>query len=185
MPFLLPRPRWALTPPFHHRRKSVGQGPTLRQSLLCGAFPGVAPAGRYPAPFLHGVRTFLGFPRGHPAIRATGGLCQHRVLVNRQTVGKGGIPSVQIAPRPRSKPQSKGRQQGLLGGVRIAQRGQGGPKGGGIHGRCGLGPNRQALPRQTLPIKAGARIGFAGWGHVGMGDDAVRGNIPARHHVPQ
>ncbi len=34
--------------------------PTLRQSLLCGAFPRVAPAGRYPAPFLHGVRTFLG-----------------------------------------------------------------------------------------------------------------------------
>ncbi len=29
------------------------------QSLLCGAFPGVAPAGRYPAPLLHGVRTVL------------------------------------------------------------------------------------------------------------------------------
>ena len=37
-----------------------GAMPALRQSLLCGAFPGVAPAGRYPAPFLHGVRTFLG-----------------------------------------------------------------------------------------------------------------------------
>ena len=32
---------------------------TPRQSFLCGAFPGVTPAGRYPAPFLHGVRTFL------------------------------------------------------------------------------------------------------------------------------
>ena len=30
-----------------------------RQTLLCGAFPGVAPAGGYPAPLLHGVRTFL------------------------------------------------------------------------------------------------------------------------------
>lgn len=29
---------------------------------FCGAFPGVAPAGRYPAPFLHGVRTFLACP---------------------------------------------------------------------------------------------------------------------------
>ena len=45
-------------------------------SLLCGAFPGVAPAGRYPAPLPHGVRTFLGtLPlRDHPAIRATRGV---------------------------------------------------------------------------------------------------------------
>ena len=27
--------------------------------ILCGTFPGVAPAGRYPAPFVHGARTFL------------------------------------------------------------------------------------------------------------------------------
>jgi len=27
--------------------------------LLCGAIPGVAPAGRYPAPYLRGARTFL------------------------------------------------------------------------------------------------------------------------------
>ena len=27
--------------------------------LLCGTFPGVAPAGRYPAPYVHGARTFL------------------------------------------------------------------------------------------------------------------------------
>ncbi len=37
------------------------------QSLLCGAFPGVTPAGRYPAPLPTGVRTFLG---PHPAMRA-------------------------------------------------------------------------------------------------------------------
>ncbi|SLN58862.1 hypothetical protein AQS8620_02604 [Aquimixticola soesokkakensis] len=29
------------------------------RSVLCGAIPGVAPAGRYPAPLLDGVRTFL------------------------------------------------------------------------------------------------------------------------------
>ena len=52
------------------------KGPGRRRSLLCGAFPGVAPAGRYPAPCLHGARTFLARPRpegrparGHPAIR--------------------------------------------------------------------------------------------------------------------
>jgi hypothetical protein len=48
--------------------------PRAGPSLLCGAFPGVAPAGRYPAPCLHGARTFLEMspPRGHPAIRASG-----------------------------------------------------------------------------------------------------------------
>src|SRR5690349_4926503 len=29
------------------------------RSLLCGTFPGVAPAGHYPAPYVHGARTFL------------------------------------------------------------------------------------------------------------------------------
>lgn len=75
VPVLLPVPRWALIPPFHPYRS------TLRRSLLCGAFPGVAPAGRYPAPLLQGVRTFLDRPairasgamgcRGHPALRAS------------------------------------------------------------------------------------------------------------------
>ncbi|BAL08091.1 hypothetical protein BJA01nite_42880 [Bradyrhizobium japonicum] len=27
--------------------------------VLCGTFPGVAPAGRYPAPYVKGARTFL------------------------------------------------------------------------------------------------------------------------------
>ena len=61
VPVLLPVPRWALTPPFHPYPCEQGR------SVLCGAFPGVAPAGRYPAPLLHGVRTFL----GRPAIRKT------------------------------------------------------------------------------------------------------------------
>ena len=30
-----------------------------RRSALCGTFPGVTPAGRYPAPYIHGARTFL------------------------------------------------------------------------------------------------------------------------------
>src|SRR3954468_848425 len=30
-----------------------------RRSALCGTFPGLAPAGRYPAPYVHGARTFL------------------------------------------------------------------------------------------------------------------------------
>src|SRR5947208_1396713 len=30
-----------------------------RRCTFCGTFPGVAPAGRYPAPYLRGARTFL------------------------------------------------------------------------------------------------------------------------------
>jgi hypothetical protein len=33
-----------------------------RRSVLCGTFPGLAPAGRYPAPHVHGARTFLPRP---------------------------------------------------------------------------------------------------------------------------
>ena len=35
--------------------------------VFCGAFPGVTPAGRYPAPLFHGVRTFLAALAG-PAV---------------------------------------------------------------------------------------------------------------------
>ena len=58
MPDLLPGPRWALTPPFHPYPPPSFRASAWR-SALCGTFPGVAPAGRYPAPFIHGARTFL------------------------------------------------------------------------------------------------------------------------------
>ena len=49
---------------------TVSPLPVARRSLLCGAFPRVAPAGRYPAPLPCGVRTFLtggpARPSGHP-----------------------------------------------------------------------------------------------------------------------
>jgi hypothetical protein len=38
-----------------------------RRSALCGTFPGLAPAGRYPAPYVHGARTFL---PGHLSVLA-------------------------------------------------------------------------------------------------------------------
>ena len=57
VPSALPQTRCALTAPFHPCR---GQYATRRGGLiLCGTFPGIAPAGRYPAPFVHGARTFL------------------------------------------------------------------------------------------------------------------------------
>jgi hypothetical protein len=60
MPALLPRPRWALTPPFHPYPCVQGR------SVLCGAVPRVSPAGRYPASSL---RWSPDFPHGLP--RAT------------------------------------------------------------------------------------------------------------------
>ncbi len=46
---LLPH-RFTLTAPARRRK---------RRSVLCGTVPGFAPAGRYPAPLVHGARTFL------------------------------------------------------------------------------------------------------------------------------
>src|SRR5680860_563348 len=66
LPSLLPRTRCALTAPFHpYPLEPEGKGGRF---AFCGTFPGVAPAGRYPAPCFRGARTFL------PAlIRNTGG----------------------------------------------------------------------------------------------------------------
>src|SRR6478609_6402149 len=56
MPFPLPDTRCALTAPFHPCCPSLSGG---ERFVLCGTFPGVAPAGRYPAPYVDGARTFL------------------------------------------------------------------------------------------------------------------------------
>jgi hypothetical protein len=55
MPLPLPDARCALTAPFHPCRLSED----VRRFAFCGAIPGVAPAGRYPAPCFRGARTFL------------------------------------------------------------------------------------------------------------------------------
>jgi hypothetical protein len=54
MPFPLPETRCALTAPFHPYPAFAGG-----RSVFCGTVPGVAPAGRYPAPLSRGARTFL------------------------------------------------------------------------------------------------------------------------------
>ena len=57
LPSPLPATRCALTAPFHpYPSKPEGGGGRFD---LCGTFPGVAPAGRYPAPCFRGARTFL------------------------------------------------------------------------------------------------------------------------------
>jgi hypothetical protein len=57
------RRRGALLP----HRFTLAAGPVFRDGrrcTFCGTFPGVAPAGRYPAPYLRGARTFLPPPSG-------------------------------------------------------------------------------------------------------------------------
>src|SRR5208283_6056273 len=56
VPPALPPARCALTAPFHPCR---GLRNAPRRFVLCGTFPKLAPAGCYPAPFVHGARTFL------------------------------------------------------------------------------------------------------------------------------
>jgi len=38
------------------------RGRRERRSVLCGTVPELTPAGRYPAPYVHGARTFLSGP---------------------------------------------------------------------------------------------------------------------------
>ena len=62
--------RGALLP----RRFALARGPRLRdlheRFVFCGTFPGVAPAGRYPAPYSRGARTFLYPIRSSPGTKA-------------------------------------------------------------------------------------------------------------------
>ena len=58
LPPPLPAARCALTAPFHPCRPPPRKAASSAV-CFCGTFPGVAPAGRYPAPYLRGARTFL------------------------------------------------------------------------------------------------------------------------------
>src|SRR5437764_4624088 len=59
LPPPLPAARCALTAPFHPCLLAVPKGRPRSAVCFCGTFPGVASAGRYPAPCLRGARTFL------------------------------------------------------------------------------------------------------------------------------
>ena len=76
--FALPPPslaaRCALTAPFHpcpapRPFRSAESARPAGRFAFCGTFPGVAPAGHYPAPSSRGARTFLPPPAagGHPS----------------------------------------------------------------------------------------------------------------------
>ena len=60
----LPETRCALTAPFH----PYPDPKIRRRYVFCGAFPGVAPAGHYPAPCFRGARTFLPATKSAPPV---------------------------------------------------------------------------------------------------------------------
>ena len=67
--------------------------------VFCGTFPGVAPAGRYPAPCFRGARTFLPVKGGRPAIWRG-----PKMVVPERRVKKvkhSGVPSHRQRRRPR------------------------------------------------------------------------------------
>ena len=45
--------------PLLYPSSASGEGRVGKRFVLCGTVPGVAPAGRYPAPYVDGARTFL------------------------------------------------------------------------------------------------------------------------------
>jgi hypothetical protein len=62
------RRRGALLP--HRFTLAAAERNAPRRFVFCGTVPGVAPAGRYPAPFVHGARTFLPGGLSAPAAAA-------------------------------------------------------------------------------------------------------------------
>jgi hypothetical protein len=65
-----------------------------RRSVLCGTVPGVAPAGRYPAPCFHGARTFLPRPPRGSRERPSGRLARVEISL----AGRGVNPARPIVP---------------------------------------------------------------------------------------
>ena len=60
MPLALPQARCALTAPFHPYRSCLPRRDATSGGLFSVALSlGLTPAGRYPAPYVHGARTFL------------------------------------------------------------------------------------------------------------------------------
>ncbi len=68
LPAPLPGPRCAVAAPFHPCLPADAG----RRFVFCGTIPGVAPAGRYPAPCSRGARTFLQYVNASAAVRPSG-----------------------------------------------------------------------------------------------------------------
>ncbi len=80
-----------------------------RRFAFCGAFPGVAPAGRYPAPCFRGARTFL--PLAGAAVRPSGAPGEWRQTPLPSSAAQRG------GPHPARHPCASG-SPGLAGATR-------------------------------------------------------------------
>ena len=98
---LLPHP-FTLTAPAPHPSASEGMG-GARRSALCGTFPRLAPAGRYPAPYVHGARTFL---PGHLSVLAGAAVQPTDAAVNGHT-GRPRQGLRRVVTRARKSPYEK------------------------------------------------------------------------------
>src|ERR1700752_533506 len=108
MPSPLPETRCALTAPFHpYPAKPEGEAGRF---VLCGTFPGLAPAGCYPAPHVDGARTFLPRSLSAPAgaaVRPTDSVGM-RALLRRVKRLRWLIRSVLVKPGPRVQIGARG-----------------------------------------------------------------------------
>ena len=87
LPLPLPSARCALTAPFHPYRPTIITE-RHRRFGLCGTVPGIAPAGRYPAPSFRGARTFLPCRLKKRQERPSDHLAQEELGVYRRRVNQ-------------------------------------------------------------------------------------------------
>jgi hypothetical protein len=191
--------RWGL--PCHPRCR--GRGGLLphrftvaahaRRSDLCGAFRRIAPPGRYPAPLLQGVRTFLEpQSRRHPAaIRPSARARTYALSPARQALASAAAMAQSVASSGPARPAgiaAAPRQEQIFGHIGIAERDGVGAKPDHIRARAaagiaGRGPDRQALPSQPSPVEARAGVAFSlpapcRNGRSRRGRDAQRARTP-------
>ena len=120
VPPLLPEARWALTPPFHPYPRERGR------SVFCGAFRRIAPPGRYPAPLLQGVRTFLETKASRPSNPPRGvhlGFWPFAVnaIAGREIGNQRHILTVERAFRPGPEPKPNRAEQMVETALRITK----------------------------------------------------------------
>jgi len=88
--------------------------PKRSPSALCGTVPGVASAGRYPAPLFRGARTFLGALARDAAARPSGVSC-------RSALWRAGEAAPARSPTPPPRHDADGRRGGGAGRCRDDQ----------------------------------------------------------------
>jgi len=157
--FALPPPspgaRCALAAPFRpYRHPNPREGARAgRRCVFCGTVPGVAPAGRYPAPCLRGARTFLPpgdeLPKGgHPAVWRPG--CRRRPSSRSRTPGVGSPRPVAECARgdgaAGSGSRDRRRRPRDAGGNGAGRR-RPRPRWSGRRGRCPRARNRSPIGR--------------------------------------